>query len=107
MAANRTQLHVLAYDISMDPQRLVRVHRLVRKWGFPLQYSVFLIPAKPSRIRELLSELEAVIDPKLDDIRVYPLPATVDIVQLGRGSGLDTDLFATDSSSLPVQTLVV
>jgi CRISPR-associated protein Cas2 len=108
MAANHTQLHVLAYDISMDPGRLARVHREVRKWGFPLQYSVFLIPGKPSQIRELLSELESIIDPRLDDIRVYPLPANVDIVQLGRGSGVDgMDLFQSNASKPPVQTLVV
>ncbi len=30
MAQNRTQLHVLAYDISMNPARLTQVHRTVR-----------------------------------------------------------------------------
>ena len=89
MAANRPQLHVLAYDISMDPRRLVQVHRTVRRWGFPLQYSVFLIPATPSKMRTLLAELDSIIDKRLDDIRVYPLPAKVDIVQLGRGSSDD------------------
>jgi CRISPR-associated protein Cas2 len=108
MAANRTQLHVLAYDISMDPKRLVQVHRVVRQWGYPLQYSVFLIPGKPSEIRALLSELESIIDSRLDDIRVYPLPAKVDIVQLGRGSGLDVmDLFSYEPATTQAQTLVV
>jgi CRISPR-associated endonuclease Cas2 len=108
MPGNRTQLHVLAYDISMDPKRLTQVHRVVRKWGFPLQYSVFLIPGKPSQIRTLLSELETIIDSRLDDIRVYPLPAKVDIVQLGRGSGLDgLDLFGDAPATTQAQTLVV
>ena len=106
MAKNRTQLHVLAYDISMDPKRLVEVHRTVRRWGIPLQYSVFLVPATPAKIDALLAELDAIIDPKLDDIRVYPLPSQVDIVQLGRGTG-DTgfDLFAEEG--IPLQVLVV
>lgn len=78
--------------------------------GFPLQYSVFLIPATPSKLRTLLAELEAIIDPRLDDIRVYPLPATVDIVQLGRGTGTDPagiDLFAEQPPNPRKSTLVV
>lgn len=106
MAKNRTQLHVLAYDISMDPKRLVEVHRTVRRWGIPLQYSVFLVPATPAKIDALLAELDAIIDPKLDDIRVYPLPSQVDIVQLGRGTGeAGFDLFA--SKDAPLSTLVL
>lgn len=110
MAANRPQLHVLAYDISMDPRRLVQVHRIVRRWGFPLQYSVFLIPATPSKMRTLLAELDSIIDKRLDDIRVYPLPAKVDIVQLGRGSGTDPsgiDLFGEPAPNAANSTLVV
>ena len=100
MAQNRTQLHVLAYDISMNPARLTQVHRTVRQWGIPLQYSVFLIPGTPARISQLLGELDGIIDPKLDDIRVYPLPARVDIVQIGRGS-TELDLFAGLGDPLP------
>lgn len=100
MPKNRTQLHVLAYDISMSPTRLTQVHRTVRQWGVPLQYSVFLIPGTPGRISELLAELEGIIDPKLDDIRVYPLPAEVDIVTMGRDvAGLD--LFPSGGDPLP------
>ncbi|CRI66842.1 conserved hypothetical protein [Thiocapsa sp. KS1] len=110
MAANRPQLHVLAYDISMDPRRLVQVHRTVRRWGFPQQYSVFLIPATPSKMRTLLAELDSIIDKRLDDIRVYPLPAKVDIVQLGRGTGTDPsgiDLFGEPAPNAAKSTLVV
>ena len=64
MAKNRTQLHMLAYDISMDPKRLAEVHRTVRRWGIPLQYSVFLVPATPAKIDALLAELDAIIDPQ-------------------------------------------
>lgn len=108
MAANRTQLHILAYDISMDPDRLVLVHRRVRKWGIPLQYSVFLIRAKPARIQALIGELEAIIDPRCDDIRIYPLPADLDIVQIGRGSSdAGLDLFGERHRDSRLGTLVV
>jgi CRISPR-associated protein Cas2 len=110
MAANRPQLHLLAYDISMDPRRLVQVHKTVRRWGIPLQYSVFLIPAAPSQIRALLAELETIIDRGRDDIRVYPLPSKVDIVQLGRGAATDPagiDLFSDQASQPTKSTLVL
>ena len=102
MAKNRAQLHVLAYDIAIDAKRLTQVHRLVRQWGLPLQYSVFLIPGTPAQIDALLAELDGIIDPRLDDIRVYPLPTVVDIVQLGRGSGAaGLDPFSPEGSALP------
>jgi CRISPR-associated protein Cas2 len=108
MAANRVQLHILSYDISMDPARLVRVHRTVRRWGVPMQYSVFLIPAKPADMRALLDELQDIIDPRLDDIRVYPLPSTIDIVQLGRSADVDVaSLFANALTASAEQPFVV
>ncbi|MEY6433621.1 CRISPR-associated endonuclease Cas2 [Thioalkalicoccus limnaeus] len=108
MAANRSQLHILAYDISGDPRRLAEVHRTVRRKGFPLQYSVFLVPARPAEIQALLSELATIIDPRRDDIRVYPLPAKVDIDQLGRGSGIDgTDLFKKHDHASPIDVLLI
>lgn len=106
MPSNRRQLHVLAYDISTDPRRLVRVHRTARRWGIPLQYSVFLIPATPAQIESLLRELDGIIDATVDDIRVYPLPTKVDIVQLGRGSA-EGDFNPLADLDRDLQTLVI
>jgi CRISPR-associated protein Cas2 len=83
MAINKTTLNLLAYDIA-DPKRLTRVHRTVRGYGMPLQYSVFLVPGTAATIDALLTKLEAIIEPALDDIRVYPLPARPDAVHYGR-----------------------
>jgi CRISPR-associated protein Cas2 len=83
MPAAKTILHLLAYDIA-DPDRLVRVHRAVRNVGLPLQYSVFLVPGTAAHIDALLAELDDIIDPREDDIRVYPLPRKPDVVHYGR-----------------------
>jgi CRISPR-associated protein Cas2 len=83
MPTGKVQLHLLAYDIA-DPDRLVRVHRTVRRYGAPLQYSVFLIPGTSTAVDALLSELQHLIDEQEDDIRVYPLPARLDLVHYGR-----------------------
>ncbi|MEA3275965.1 MAG: CRISPR-associated endonuclease Cas2 [Pseudomonadota bacterium] len=74
---------LLAYDIA-DPERLVRVHRAVRRWGVPLQYSVFLIPSSAAAIDSLLGELGGIIDDCADDVRVYPLPTRLEMIHYGR-----------------------
>ncbi len=83
MAVNQTRLHLLAYDIA-DPERLRQVHRAVRQAGIPMQYSVFLIPGRAADIDRLLRELEGIIEPLEDDIRVYPLPTRLEVHRYGR-----------------------
>ena len=83
MPAHKTVLHLLAYDIA-DPARLTQVHRTVLARGLPLQYSVFLVPATAAEIDALLGDLKCIIDVRRDDIRVYPLPARLEVVHYGR-----------------------
>ena len=83
MAIHKSQTYLLAYDIA-DPARLVRVHRACKQWGVPVQYSVFLVPLTPASIGVLLAELRGIIDERADDVRVYPLPAQVEVSQFGR-----------------------
>ena len=83
MAIHAPQLFLLAYDIA-DPRRLARVHRTVKRQGLPLQYSVFLIADTPAVLDGLLAELDDIIDPRADDIRVYPLPTRLDADSYGR-----------------------
>lgn len=83
MAVNAVKLFLLAYDIA-NPERLVKVHRTVKRFGIPLQYSVFLVPATPGALDDLLSELQYIIDKRADDIRVYTLPSRLDVEHYGR-----------------------
>lgn len=83
MAMHAPQLFLLSYDIA-DPRRLARVHRTVKRQGLPLQYSVFLIADTPAVLDGLLAELDDIIDPRADDIRVYPLPTRLDADSYGR-----------------------
>jgi CRISPR-associated protein Cas2 len=103
MPANQVRLFLLAYDIA-DPRRLVRVHRTVRNHGIPLQYSVFLVPGTAADIDGLLAELDGIIEPAEDDIRVYPLPKVLDVVHYGR-KWLPEGI-ATDTAS-PVGTAIM
>lgn len=83
MSVNQTKLHLLAYDIA-DRKRLVRVHRAAKGAGIPLQYSVFLVPGTLGMLDVLLAELRRIISETEDDIRVYTLPARINVNRLGR-----------------------
>lgn len=79
----KIQTYLLAYDIA-DPRRLVRVHRASAGWGIRIQYSVFLVPHSREGIESFLGELRGLIDEGEDDVRLYPLPASVEVTQYGR-----------------------
>ncbi len=83
MPSGIRKFYLLAYDIA-DPKRLVRVHRRVRQWGVPLQYSVFVVYTSSVGLGVLLVQLEAIIDRKRDDIRIYPLPRRLEMTHYGR-----------------------
>jgi CRISPR-associated protein Cas2 len=83
MADLVARLHILSYDIA-DPKRLIRVHRTLRRWGIPLQYSVFLIRVNKPALQRLKDELDDLIERRRDDIRIYPLPTRLDLTHYGR-----------------------
>ncbi|WP_019570828.1 CRISPR-associated endonuclease Cas2 [Thioalkalivibrio sp. ALE11] len=87
MARNRSIPWLIAYDIS-DPRRLQRFHRFLRQHATPVQYSVFLYVASHDRARHFATTLEDRIDPRHDDLRLYPLPASPEYQTLGRSHPL-------------------
>ncbi|MFQ5660360.1 MAG: CRISPR-associated endonuclease Cas2 [Gammaproteobacteria bacterium] len=82
MSINKRQLHLVCYDIA-NPRRLGRVHRFLTSRAVPLQYSVFLANIRPADIPRLITELEEIIDPLEDDVRIYPLPGAPKIERFG------------------------
>ncbi|MEJ2612895.1 MAG: CRISPR-associated endonuclease Cas2 [Candidatus Thiodiazotropha sp.] len=58
-------------------QRLTRIHRYLKKLAMPIQYSVFLIECNAKELQEM-------INPKQDDIRIYTLPLKPVIMTLGK-----------------------
>ena len=89
MALNAKRCWIIAYDIS-DPKRLGRVYRLMLKRGIPQQRSVFRATMSTLEARGLRDELSALIDHRLDDVRMYPLPENAEIIRLGRGESNNT-----------------
>jgi CRISPR-associated protein Cas2 len=75
--------HIITYDIG-NPRRLRRIHRYLKKQAMPIQYSVFLIECDALQLKQVRDELEEMINPKQDDIRIYTLPLKPVIMTLGQ-----------------------
>ena len=82
---NAVRTWLIAYDIT-DHKRLQRVHRYLKSVAFPLQYSVFVAEENVFGIQRIRDNLAEEIDPKTDDVRIYPLPAKLEFVFFGRGA---------------------
>jgi len=83
MADSQLGLYLIAYDIA-NPRRLGKVHRILKKQGLPVQYSVFTVVMKRPRLLRLLERIEQQIEKREDDVRCYRLPGRADAVTLGR-----------------------
>ncbi len=83
MSIHRKHPHIACYDIA-DPRRLQRIHRYLKGIGIPLQYSVFLLYLNRDGLARVVRRLERLVDPREDDVRIYPLPQKPDWLWWGR-----------------------
>lgn len=67
-----TRHYLVPYDISNDA-RLRRVHSIVRNFGHPVQYSVFLARLSDSQKAELMRRLEHAIHHDEDQVLLFDL----------------------------------
>ena len=59
--------YIVAYDIR-DPKRLRKVHKTVRSFGWPMQYSVFICDLDQMELIELRLALGAVLHHEVDSV---------------------------------------
>lgn len=64
--------YIVSYDIS-DPKRLRRVHRKMRGYGDPLQYSVFRCVLSPSEKILMIEALSEIIHHREDQVMLINL----------------------------------
>lgn len=76
--------YLVCYDIT-DEKRLGKVFRFLKGRGLHLQYSVFLCKLTWPELGEVKERLSTLINPKEDDIRIYPLPADGKVTVMGQG----------------------
>lgn len=75
--------YLVCYDIS-DERRWRQVFRLLTGEGLHLQFSVFLCALTWPELQRLKHDLANRIDPREDDVRLYPLPSGESMICLGR-----------------------
>lgn len=76
--------YLVCYDIR-DVKRLSRVFRFMKQRGVHIQYSVFYCRLTWEELIKLKEKLRDLINEKMDDIRIYPLPSDLKVVVMGRG----------------------
>ncbi|WJW76678.1 CRISPR-associated endonuclease Cas2 [Thiohalobacter sp. IOR34] len=103
MAVRESRFYLVCYDIS-DPRRLARLHRYLSARAVPVQYSVFILWADSVKVDALVREILEIINPREDDVRVYPLPRQIELETLGR-RGLPEGLLLTGVSGAPLPLL--
>lgn len=85
------QHYLLCYDIA-DKRRLAKVHRVVTKVMLQVQYSVYYAETMPYTIKQLAQQLEKLIDPKNDDIRIYGIESLATATRLGSNTNFFYDV---------------
>ncbi len=84
--------YIISYDIT-DPKRLSKVHKKMRGYGDPLQYSVFFCVLTHKEKLQLSSKLLQIIDQREDKVMIISLgvkkPKTA-IEFLGRRTTIST-----------------
>ena len=76
--------YIISYDIT-NPRRLSRVYKLMKQSGIHIQYSVFYCRLTWQNLVELKGKLGSIINPKKDDVRIYPLPSELKVAVMGLG----------------------
>jgi len=82
MALSDIRIWLIAYDIR-EPRRLARVHRYLKRYAVPLQYSVFITRASIAQIGNLRAGIARIINAKTDDVRIYHIPERTEVHTFG------------------------
>lgn len=95
----RRRTWLIGYDIA-SPRRLRRVARLLEKHAYRLQYSLFVGCWTAGELDALWARLAALIHPRSDDVRAWPVAEQADLELWGEGWPADIVVGATGSSPL-------
>ena len=83
---------IVAYDIA-DPQRLLKVAKIMEDYGVRVQKSIFEATLKGPIFQEMKERIERVIVPDEDGVKYFPVcekcARTVEII--GQGEFTDPD----------------
>lgn len=63
---------IVTYDITED-KRLIRMNKLLKNYGIPVQYSVFECDLTPEQSQEMLHKAKKVMCKEEDSLLIYPV----------------------------------
>jgi CRISPR-associated protein Cas2 len=63
-------MYIIAYDIVKDKTR-TKVHKLLKDYGFRVQYSVFETDVTKEEMDKLYKRISVMIDPETDSVIFY------------------------------------
>jgi len=66
----RDHFVVVTYDIPNDRRR-TKLHKTLRNYGTPVQYSVFECLVDDKELARMQTAVKRIIKPRLDDVRYY------------------------------------
>lgn len=72
MSIDSTRRYLIAYDIPDDARR-TRIAKKLESYGDRVQYSVFVVDARPARLIRLRRDLELLTDTSADSILLCDL----------------------------------
>lgn len=104
MAVNNVRGWLICYDIA-NPKRLARLHRFLKRFAQPVQYSVFYYEGSAAQLGRRMQDIAARINPRDDDVRAYPIPNPPLLHTLGRGV-LPSGVLLQSSRSTGLQRLL-
>ncbi|MCS6891314.1 MAG: CRISPR-associated endonuclease Cas2 [Acetobacteraceae bacterium] len=101
MSRRRTWL--IGYDIT-SPRRLRRVARLLERHAYRLQYSLFVGCWTASEFDAVWGQVAALIHPRRDDVRAWPVAENAELELWGRN--WPEDIVIGGLGSVPLQRLL-
>lgn len=99
----RRRTWLIGYDIS-SPRRLRRVARLLEKHAYRLQYSLFVGCWTAAEFDALWAKVAALIHPRRDDVRAWPVAQNAEVDLWG--GGWPRDIVVGGVGSVPLQRLL-
>ena len=69
------------------------MHRLIRDWGVPIQFSIFEVEVNSDQLEQLMAELRGLINQDEDKVMFYRLSPEQDRICLGLAVQVEDLLF--------------
>ncbi len=88
-------MYVLVYDVVNDRRR-DRLHRTLKNFGTAVQRSVFELDLEHREVEEMMRQVEKLVEPEEDTVRLYRLCAAClsEVRIVGEGElGIDPEYY--------------